>query len=289
MSDIDPKLTPQAYADMMQMLRRQRRAQFETWQRTRDGGSVAVEMTCYYLPGESEEPEKIIAFVTDITRRKDTEQALVRAKEAAETANVAKSAFVANMSHEIRTPLNAIIGFTHLLMRAQPRPEQQSKLESAGGQRPSAHHHQRHPGPVQDRGRQAGAGADRFLHRHAVRPCSLADRRIGPGQGLRVEVDCAAVPAWLRGDPTRLRQSLLNYAGNAVKFTEQGTVTLRARLLGQQGESGSCVSKWKTPASASRPPSYPACSRPSSKRTTPPRAATAAPGWAWPSPSGWRR
>lgn len=61
-SDIDPKLTPQAYADMMQMLRRQRRAQFETWQRTRDGGSVAVEMTCYYLPGESEEPEKIIAL-----------------------------------------------------------------------------------------------------------------------------------------------------------------------------------------------------------------------------------
>ncbi|WP_082150810.1 PAS domain S-box protein [Chromobacterium sp. LK1] len=236
-SDIDPKLTPQAYADMMQTLRGQRRAQFETWQRTRDGNSVAVEMTCYYLPGESEEPEKIIAFVTDITRRKDTEQALVRAKEAAETANVAKSAFVANMSHEIRTPLNAIIGFTHLLMRAQPRPEQQSKLEKvlvASGHLLTIINDILDLSKI-EAGKLALEQTDFSIGMLFDHVRSLIGES-AQAKGLRVEVNCAAVPAWLRGDPTRLRQSLLNYAGNAVKFTEQGTVTLRARLLGQQGE-----------------------------------------------------
>jgi two-component system sensor histidine kinase/response regulator len=50
------------------------------------------------------------------------------------------------------------------------------------------------------------------------------------------QVDCDAVPPWLRGDPTRLRQALLNYAGNAVKFTDKGSITLRARLLEDSGD-----------------------------------------------------
>lgn len=236
-SDIVPNTTPEIYAHTVERLRQQSRAQFETQQRTRDGRLVAVEMTAYYLPDQPGGSDKIIGFVTDITRRKETEQALVRAKEDAEAANLAKSAFVANMSHEIRTPLNAIIGFTHLLMRAQPRPEQQAKLEKvlvASGHL---------LGIINDildlskieAGKLSLERTDFSIGALFDHVRSLIDEP-AQAKGLRVEIDYAGVPPCLRGDSTRLRQALLNYAGNAVKFTERGTITMRARLLRSEGE-----------------------------------------------------
>ncbi|HZX32209.1 MAG TPA: histidine kinase dimerization/phospho-acceptor domain-containing protein, partial [Rhodocyclaceae bacterium] len=98
--------------------RRQRRAQFETICQTQGGSRIPIEVTMYYLPGRTKEKARVIAFVTDITRRKEAEAALRRAKEAAEDAAQAKSAFLANMSHEIRTPMNAILGTVHLMRRS---------------------------------------------------------------------------------------------------------------------------------------------------------------------------
>ncbi|UGA40591.1 PAS domain S-box protein [Chromobacterium haemolyticum] len=237
-SDIVPNTTPEIYAHTVERLRQQSRAQFETQQRTRDGRLVAVEMTAYYLPDQPGGSDKIIGFVTDITRRKETEQALVRAKEDAEAANLAKSAFVANMSHEIRTPLNAIIGFTHLLMRTQPRPEQQAKLEKvlvASGHL---------LGIINDildlskieAGKLSLERTDFSIGALFDHVRSLIDEP-AQAKGLRVEIDYAGVPPCLRGDSTRLRQALLNYAGNAVKFTERGTITMRARLCSERGRA----------------------------------------------------
>ncbi|MFZ1642463.1 MAG: PAS domain-containing protein, partial [Candidatus Contendobacter sp.] len=157
---------------------------------------------------------------------------LVAAKNAAEAANRTKSAFLANMSHEIRTPMNAIVGFTHLLQRAEPTPEQAEQLDKVAA---AAQHLLAILNNIFD---LSTIEADRLELEQADFPLPalldhvrslIADS--AKAKGLAVEIDGDAVPVWLRGDATRLRQALLNYAGNAVKFTERGTITLRARLV----------------------------------------------------------
>jgi len=162
---------------------------------------------------------------------------LTASQHAAEVANVAKSNFLANMSHEIRTPMNAIIGLAHLVRQTQTTPQQNdwlNKIDSAGRHLMSL---------INDILDLSKIEAGRFqLDRGEFNLAAVVDHvatMIGDAaqeKGLRVEVDRDAVPAWLRGDMTRLRQALLNYAGNAVKFTERGTIILRAVLLHENGD-----------------------------------------------------
>ncbi|MBL8484993.1 MAG: PAS domain-containing protein [Rhodocyclaceae bacterium] len=160
---------------------------------------------------------------------------LAAAKNAAEVASRAKSAFLANMSHEIRTPMNAIVGLTHLLQRDAGPPEQRERL---GKIAESADHLLNVINDILDISKiEAGklnldevdfdlAGViDNALDQ--VRP--RADFK---GLAIRRGI-LPALPGRLRGDPTRLRQALLNYLANAVKFTEHGTVSLNVSLLEQ--------------------------------------------------------
>ncbi|MBK1722568.1 PAS domain S-box protein [Thiocystis violacea] len=178
-----------------------------------------------------------VGFSRDISVQKETERLRELARQGAEEANRAKSAFLANMSHEIRTPMNAIVGFSYLLQQGEVTPDQ---AEALGKIEAAAKHLLSIINDVLDlskieSGRMELEATDFAL---AVvldyTRSMIADQ--AQAKGLRIEVDPGDVPPWLCGDPTRLRQALLNFAGNAVKFTEQGSVKLGARLVAEAGD-----------------------------------------------------
>ncbi|MEF8749155.1 MAG: PAS domain S-box protein [Candidatus Accumulibacter propinquus] len=182
-------------------------------------------------------PLRAVGTHTDLTARKSMEMELRKAKIAAEAANLSKSTFLASMSHEIRTPMNVIIGLTHLLQRAGATPEQVKRLKNIEG---ASRHLLSIINDILDLSK---IEADRLqLDSTDFHLPAIFDNVVtiigeaARNKGLSIEIDSDAVPPWLRGDPMRLRQALLNYAGNAVKFTEKGVIVLRAKVLQQSGD-----------------------------------------------------
>ncbi len=248
-------------AAMRQSLERTGSWQGEIWHRRKNGELYPGWQMVTGVKDEAGQTTHYVSAFADITERKQAEaeiqrlnagleqrvlertselanvnRSLVKATQAAEAASHAKSTFLANMSHEIRTPLNAIIGMTHLLRRAEPTPEQAPRLDKIDV---AATHLLAVINDILDISKiEAGKleleQADFQLSTVFDQVQSLiADA--ARAKALTVEVEVGAVPQWLRGDATRLRQALLNYASNAIKFTERGTITLRA-VVEQAGD-----------------------------------------------------
>jgi len=204
--------------------------------RRADGSSFQADLSTVEVE-PSDGWRQFALLVRDVHREIELASSLTRARDAAEQAERMKSDFLANMSHEIRTPLNAILGMTHLLRRdglSAGQHERVDRIDMAGEHLLAV---------INDILDLTKIGAGRLelemqpldVHLLVTDVASMITGR-AQEKGLTVQLELGELPCCLAGDPLRLRQSLLNYAANAVKFTEQGHVVLAVQALEEDGE-----------------------------------------------------
>jgi PAS domain S-box-containing protein len=218
-----------AEAAIKRVLSEQKVTDYELTARARDGKETVVSYNATTFYDRDRTLQGVFAAARDVTERKRVEAELQQAKAAAESASRTKSDFLASMSHEIRTPMNAIIGIADLLAKTPLSPEQDKYVQifrRAGDNLLNLVNDILDLSKVEAEQlelERTGFSLNDLLEKVKE---MLAGRAQEKGLALVCEV-APDVPGDRVGDPTRLRQVLLNLVGNAIKFTESGEVTLR--------------------------------------------------------------
>jgi PAS domain S-box-containing protein len=207
---------------------------YELTARARDGKQTVVSYNATTFYDRNRKLQGVFAAARDVTERKRVEVELQQAKAAAESASRAKSEFLASMSHEIRTPMNAIMGIADLLAKTPLNPEQDKYVQIF---RRSGDNLLNLINDILDLSKVESSQLDLkqtdfSLADHLEKVIEMvAPRAHEKGLALTCEI-ATGVANDLVGDPTRLRQVLLNLLGNAIKFTEAGSVSLKVESDG---------------------------------------------------------
>src|SRR5687767_1906171 len=225
--------TPEEDASWMRRLIAGERFSYDTKAMTKSRTEVDIQVAVAPLVDEDNKCIGSIAVARDVTQHKRSEEALRLAREAAEAANHAKSSFLARMSHEIRTPMNGVLGMTELLL----------ETGLSGTQRKYAETVQRSVqnllGIINDlldfskieAGKLELEKVDMDLRRTIEDVVDLLAER-AHAKGLELACSLPAnLSTLVKGDPLRLGQVLTNLVGNAIKFTEQGSVVIRVETV----------------------------------------------------------
>jgi PAS domain S-box-containing protein len=225
-----------AYRRLWENLRQGRFTSGEFRRLGKQGQTIWIQGSYNPIFAPDGTPYKVIKFATDLSERHAMEQNLREAKTAAEQATAAKSSFLANMSHEIRTPMNAIIGFTDVLLGDALEDKQRRHLKTV---RNSARSLLSLLNDILDTAKLERGAFELEIADFSLRELCmqvLASLRINAQKkNLALDLDYPEeVPEFFKGDSLRLQQVMLNLLGNAIKFTERGSVELKVGI--EQGE-----------------------------------------------------
>jgi len=222
----DPEL---AEAGIERVLREKKVTDYELTARARDGKQTVVSYNATTFYDRDRTLQGVFAAARDVTERKRVEAELRQAKAVAESASQTKSDFLASMSHDIRTPMNAIIGIADLLAKTPLSAEQSKYVQIFRGAGENLLHL---VNDILDLSKVEASQLELehtgfWLHDLLAKVIEMV---VLPADEKDLNLTCeiaANAPTELIGDPTRLRQVLLNLLGNAIKFTETGEVAMR--------------------------------------------------------------
>ena len=222
----DPERAEEA---IKRVLREKSVTDYELTARARDGNQTVVSYNATTFYDRNRTLKGVFASARDVTERKRVEMELKQAKAAAESASRTKSDFLASMSHEIRTPMNAIMGIADLLAKTPLSAEQDKYVQifrRAGDNLLNLINDILDLSKVEASQLELESTGFSLNEHLEIVTDMVAARALEKGLRL-VCVIAPGVPTGLVGDPTRLRQVLLNLIGNAIKFTQSGDVSLR--------------------------------------------------------------
>ncbi|MBC3907983.1 response regulator [Undibacterium umbellatum] len=207
---------------------------------SKQGQHIPVNLVISNIHDEHQQTIGFLGIATDISRQKQLESSLIAARDQAEMASRTKSEFLANMSHEIRTPMNAVLGMSYLLGQTDLNANQRNYLDMI---RSSGQSLLGILNDILDISKiEAGRielSPTRFHLKDVLSAlANMMSVNVGEKQlELSMGID-TAVPRELIGDALRLQQVLINITGNAIKFTEQGEVSLLVQLNPQEAQTG---------------------------------------------------